>query len=488
MKSSLSSLIVAALATAIFAAGGCSSKPKVAKNPDDIRQMAKEAYIYGYPLVLMDASKDVGTGVASPSTERSGAKAPINQFAHFRESPDDTFTDVVSPNVDTLYSMAWLDLSKEPQVLSIPDSNKRYFLVPMLDAYTNVFFSPGSRTTGTGEQNYVIVGPSWKGELPKELKRVDAPTNMVWVMARMAYNGKADIKNVQAWQDNLSLRPLSYLGKDYRPPTVEVSPNVDTRTAPAKQVANMSGAAFFSRMAELFKTNPPAAADGDTLRRFAGLGIIPGKTYDPSALSEEGRRALEEGARQGMAEIVAEGRDMNGIEKKDGWAYSRHVGLYGTDYKHRAVIAMFGLGANLDADALYPRATTDANGNPLTGKNNYRIHLTKENLPPVSGFWSLTAYTPHQSLVKNPINRFAINGHDKLKYNADGSLDLYIQNKSPGKAKEANWLPAPKDQFSLIARLYWPKETALNGTWKMPGIEKVSPAPRVGRTALLDQQ
>jgi len=486
MKTSRSSLVLVALTTTFLALNGCSSKPKVAKNPDDIRQMAKEAYIYGYPLVLMDKTKDVGTGVTQPTTERGGAKAPINQFAHFREFPDDTFTDIVSPNVDTLYSMAWLDLSEEPQIISIPDSNKRYFLVPMLDAYTNVFFSPGSRTTGTQAQDYVIVGPSWKGDLPKELRRVDAPTNTVWVMSRMAIKGKSDYAAVHDWQDKLTLTPLSSWGKNYRAPNVEVTPYVDTRTAPARQVADLSGAAFFSRMAELFKKNPPAAADGDTLRRFAGLGIIPGKTYDPNILPEEGRRALEEGARQGEAEIIAEGRDQMGVEKKDGWAYSRHLGSYGTDYKHRAVVAMYGLGANLDADAIYPRATVDANGQPLSGKNNYRIRFTKENLPPVNGFWSLTAYTPRQSLVTNPINRFALGDRDNLKYNNDGSLDLYVQHKSPGKAKQANWLPTPKEHFSLNMRLYWPRDAAINGSWRMPGIERVSPPPSVGRTAWLD--
>lgn len=486
MKTRWNFILGAVLAVAFLAVNGCSSTPKIAKNPDDIRQMAKEAYIYGYPLVLMDKTKDVSTGVVSPTTIGSSTKAPVNQVAHFRTFPDDTFTDVVSPNVDTLYSSMWLDLSEEPQVLSIPDASNRYYLVPMMDAWTNVFFSPGSRTTGNQAQTYAIVGPSWKGTLPADVKRVDAPTNLVWIVGRTATTGSKDYEAAHAFQDQMTITPLSSWGKDYRAPRVAVATGIDTRTPPMAQVGNMSAEQFFTRLAELVKKNPPTAADGDELRRFASMGFIPGKSFDPNLLSDDGRRALEVGVKQARAEIVS--LAMNPVGKEvHGWIYPRGLGSYGTDYKLRAAVAMRGLGANIDADAIYPTTGVDMNGNLLTGKNKYKIHFTRQDLPPVNGFWSLTAYTSKHTLVKNPIKRFAIGDRSNLIYNKDGSLDIYVQNKSPGKSLQSNWLPVPnKDNFSLAMRLYWPKESALNGTWTMPGVQRVSPAPRVGRTASLD--
>ncbi|WP_413289398.1 DUF1254 domain-containing protein [Bdellovibrio sp. HCB337] len=483
--------ILAPLAFAVVAIGmSCTSKPKVAKNPEDIRQISKDAYIYGFPLVVMDATRGSATAVSKPMVMNGNPKAPANQFAHFRSFPDDTFKDIVTPNADTLYSLAWLDLSSGPQVLVLPDSGDRYYLAPMLDAWTNVFYSPGTRTTGNKEQTYVIAGPGWAGDIPEKTELVKAPTNTVWVMVRTNTKGPSDYQNVHAFQDKIRLQPLSTWASTsrYRAPEATVDTTYDASVSPAKQALAMSGEEFYTRLAELMKKNPPAAADGDALRNFARIGLIPGKSFDPKLLSEEGRQALNEGVKDAQADLVEEMKKPTMATTVDGWSYSRNIGSYGTNYKQRAFVALFGLGANLDADAIYPHAVSDANGEPLNGKNNYVIRFTKEKLPPTKGFWSLTMYNEDQAFVKNPLNRFTIGDRHTLKYNKDGSLDLYVQNKSPGKAKESNWLPAPKENFTLVMRLYWPGESVLNNTWRMPPIQKVSPAPRLGRTASLTEE
>jgi len=472
---------------ALFLAA-CSSKPMTASNPDEIRNIAKEAYVYGFPLVLMDKTKEVSTAVPTATDNRKGVnKAPVNQFAHYRTFPDDTFKEIPSPNVDTLYSFAWLDLSKEPIVLSLPDVGDRYYLFPMLDGWTNVFFSPGTRTTGNTRHQYAIVGPQWKGKIPDGVEKIQAPTNMVWLAGRTACRGPADYAGTQYVQDRYRLTPLSEWGQNYMPPKeVTVQPNIDTKTSPLTQVMSMSGMEFYQRLAELMKSNPPAAADADILNRFTRIGLIRGKPFDPSQLSEEARLAIEQGALEAHDELKEDAKRPQG-EIKEGWSYTRDLGFYGTNYEHRAIVAILGLGANLDEDAIYPRATTDIKGQPLNGKNRYLLHFAKEDLPPVRGFWSLTMYDANQAFVKNPIHRYALGDHNKLAYNNDGSLDIYIQNKNPGARKENNWLPAPKSNFNLVMRLYWPSQEILDGNWQIPGIQRIGAPLHMPKTALVEK-
>jgi hypothetical protein len=488
MKTNWKLLAGAAIAVLVVAAGGCSSKPKVASNPDEIKRIARQAYIYGFPMVLMDITKDVSTAVPAATDNRRGPnKAPINQLAHYRTFPDDTFTDIVSPNVDTLYTMAWLDLSKEPMVVSLPDVGDRYYLFPMLDAWTNVFFSPGTRTTGNARQTYAIAGPAWKGKIPDGMEKIQAPTNMVWILGRTGVRGPSDYGGANYVQDRYKLTPLSQWGQSYTPPkSVAVNPLVDTQTPPVVQVASLSGMDFFKRLAELMKKNPPAAADADALNQFARIGLIRGHSYDVSQISQEAQMAIEQGVLEAHDQLKEQLANRGNGEVKEGWSYSRNLGFYGTNYDQRALVAFGGLGANLDADALYPRATRDVQGRALNGRNRYVIHFAKDRLPPVKGFWSLTAYTPRQTLVKNPIKRYALGDRDPLVYNRDGSLDLYIQNKSPGGKREANWLPVPAGGFNLAMRLYWPAPAALDGTWSMPGIQRQVPAPKLTPTAMLE--
>jgi hypothetical protein len=444
-------------------------KPKQIVSADEATEIAVEAYVFGYPLVLMDVTRQVMTAVP-----KAGAlKAPVNQFIHVREFPDPTFTDVVSPNADTLYSSAWLDLTKEPIILSVPDVGKRYYLMEMLDSWTNVFASPGTRTTGNGRGDFAIVGPQWKGKLPADVKEIKSPTNMIWLLGRTQTNGKEDYAAVRSIQDQYKLTPLSSWGKDYTPPdNAPVAAGVDVKTPPEEQVAKMDAATFFARLNTLMKDNPPANADASALKSFAAIGVAPGTPFDLKSLDPVVAKSVEGSVKTAQTKIIAEARKPHG-KKVNGWDVMTNLGSYGTNYLFRSVVALVGLGANLPEDAIYPRATEDTDSQPLTGANSYVVHFPKGQLPPVNAFWSLTMYNSEQFFIQNPINRYSIGDRDKLKFNDDGSLTINIQRESPGKEKESNWLPAPKESFNVLMRLYWPKKEIVDGKWKMPGVERV---------------
>lgn len=433
-------------------------------------QLGIEAYVFGYPLVLMDVTKRVMTNV--PSATRKAA--PVNQFHHAPRFPDHTFKEVVSPNADTLYSIAWLDVSKEPIVLHVPDTAGRYYLMPLLDAWTNVFASPGKRTTGTKEGSFAVVGPGWKGKLPEGVQEVRSPTSMVWLIGRTQTNGKADYEAVHALQRRCTLTPLSAHGKAYVPPAaVPVDPRVDMKTPPAKQVANMDAATFFARLTHLMRDNPPAAADAPAVRRFKAAGIAPGKDLDWNRLPAATRRGLERAVQAAQLKIQIPSATP-GTKIENGWLVQRRgIGAYGTDYQRRAFIARIALGVNLLQDALYPLTKVDDDGNRLSGANRYRIHFAKGQTPPAHAFWSLTMYGMNQSLVANPLDRYALGDRDPLHYNPDGSLDLHLQHQAPGTDRQSNWLPAPEGEFNLILRIYWPKEAALDGSWTIPAVQRV---------------
>ena len=422
-----------------------------------------EAYVYGFPLVLMEVSKRVMTHVPSPTP----SKAPINQFAHMQAFPTPDFKDVVSPNADTLYSSAWLDLSREPIVLHVPDTQGRYYLMPMLDGWTNVFASPGKRTTGTKAGDFAIVGPGWQGTLPAGVREIKAPTTMVWILGRTQTNGTSDFAAVHAIQRQYTLTPLSAFGKPYSPPpAAPVDPNVDDKTPPVEQVAKMDAATFFGMLADLMVANPPAAADAPMLAKLKQIGIVPGQKPDPAQ-----RKSLDAAVKVAQAKMAEAAKSPGTPE--NGWVVHRDLGSYGTDYGKRAVVALIGLGANLAADAIYPYTEVGSEGRPLNGSRRYVIHFAKGQTPPVEAFWSVTMYDSHHFFVANPINRYAIGDRDALRFNPDGSLDLFLQHQSPGKEKEANWLPAPAGNFNLIMRMYWPKPEALKGTYKIPAVEPV---------------
>lgn len=455
-------------ATFIAAALVMSQQKPATLTVGEAESIATEAYVYGYPIVTTDTAKQVMTNVLKPE----GMHAPLGQFAHILTYPKATFRDVTAPNADTLYSSAWLDLSKEPYILHIPNQQGRYFLMTLLSAWTEVFASPGKRTNGAKAADLAIVGPDWKGTLPEGVQEVHSPTNIVWIIGRTYCTGTPeDYKTVHAIQKKYSLTPLSYFRKPYTPPAGIVSPNMDMKTPIRDQVNRMNAIEFFDRLTMLMKDNPPALEDSSIMDKMAKIGIVPGQPFDIKKLNPEIVKAIESAPDRGQKVI-------NSMEKTsgklvNGWLVTLEKGNYDIDYAQRAVIAKIGLGANKPEDAVYPIARVDRSGSKLTGKHKYRIHFAKEQLPPVKGFWSITMYDDQYLFVANTLNRYALSPRNGLKYNPDGSLDLYLQNSSPGKDQESNWLPAPMGRFILMMRLYWPEESVLNGSWNPPGIKRV---------------
>lgn len=433
--------------------------------------IATDAYIYGYPLVTMEMTRRVMTNVAEPK----GTRAPMGQLIRLRQYPDASFRDVTAPNADTLYTTAFFDVGKEPWVLSLPDMNGRYFLMPMLDGWTTVFQAPGKRTTGTGAQTYAITGPGWSGTLPDGVKQYKSPTSLVWLLGRIYCTGTPeDYKAVHALQDEIKLVPLSNYGKPYTPPAGKADSSIDMKTPVRDQVNKLDAIEFFTLLAELMKTNPPAAADAPALARFAKIGLVPGQDFDKSKFNADFAKRIPQ---IGFDRIMLQFKINPAVQHGNGWAFTTKTGIYGADYLMRALVTAIGLGANRPQDAVYPTSLKDANGSAYDGANKYVMRFEKGQTPPVEGFWSVTMYNEQYFFVTNPINRYSISPRQNLKANPDGSVDIYVQKDSPGADKESNWLPAPDGKFYLMLRMYWPNEndpSILDGSWTIPPVTKAS--------------
>lgn len=438
---------------------------------NDAAAIVCDAYVFGYPLVLMEMTRKVMTNVAAPT---DAGKAPMNRLAHVRTFPDETSKDVLSPNADTLQSSAWLDVEEEPMILSVPDIEDRYYVLQMLDAWSNVFASPGKRTTGGGKHDFAIVGPDWQGTLPPGLEEVRAPTNIVLVAMRIQTNGKEDYEAVNALQSRMRLVPLGRSGGEPISDRSPIDSKVDMRSSPAEQVRRLSPREFFSRLNMLMKKNAPASADADALRRFAAVGVVPGRSFETRGMESAVALGVERGARAGIDRVSELSKSPIG-KIENGWDVAANLGTYATNYKLRAAVARVGSGANLPEDALCPIARTEETGKPLHGSNKYVLRFAPDRTPPVRAFWSLSVYTDDQTFAKNKIGRFSIGDRNLLAYGPDGSLTIYLQNDSPGPDKEQNWLPIPKAAFSVMLRMYWPDKKILEGAWRIPPIERAAP-------------
>jgi hypothetical protein len=432
---------------------------------EDAELIAQEAYIYLYPLITMDVTRKQSINI-NPKDNPIGG--PANTFSHVRAFPTAEFRTVVRPNFDTLYSSAWLDLTNGPVVVSTADTNGRYFLLPMLDMWSDVFAVPGKRTNGTGAAAFAIVPPGWSGNLPKDVERIDASTPFVWIIGRTQTNGPKDYDAVHKIQDGYKIALLADWKKPPRKPEQKIDPSVDTKTAPLKLVNGMTATEYFSYGTQLMKRNPPHGTDWSILARMKRIGLEPGK-FDSSKASAD---AVAKGAAAGLKlmqdKIPTLARVINGWQMN-----TDTMGVYGDYYLKRAIVAMVGLGANQPEDAIYPLNVADADGKPVMAENKYVLHFDKSELPPADAFWSLTMYDAEGFQIANPINRFAIGDRDALKFNADGSLDLFVQNEDPGPDKVSNWLPAPKSgPLGLTMRLYAPKPQALDGRWNPPPIKR----------------
>jgi hypothetical protein len=443
--------------------------------PAEARQIAAAAYVFGYPLVIADAVKNVQTAVPAPS---GNGRAPINEITTSSIPATPQTTTVNLPTVDLLYTSGWLNLTKGPMVLTVPEANGRFYVAELIDGWQNSFAGLGPRTTGNGSGNFAIVGPGWNGTLPANVTKLQSPTNTVLIAARVQQNGPADLPSAVAFEDGFKLTPLSAWDTNYAPPTnVSVNPNVNTTANPFQQVANMTPDTFFNTMATLMQGNPPNSADKPVTGQIARIGIVPGTPFNWNGLNNTTQNAITQGFQDGIAQVYAASVNPPGEVENNGWTASYNVGTYGTNYTLRAGTAQVGSFANLPQDALYSYSTANATGTSYSGANDYVLHFAKNQLPPANAFWSLTMHNTEYFLIANPLNRYAISPHlGNLTYNPDGSLDIYIQHASPGPAKESNWLPAPSGQFYLALRLYWPQESALNGSWVPPAVLTVGPS------------
>jgi hypothetical protein len=428
-----------------------------------------EGYTFLYPLVLMDLTRRQMTNVEAVG--KVPGRGPANVFVNVPAFPPAGFRDVVRPNFDTLYSVAWLDLRNEPRIVSVPPAGENYYLLPMYDMWGEVFACPGTRTTGGDAGDFAVVGADWEGKVPEGLRRYDAPTPWVWVIGRTQAS-VATYDLVRTFQAGLKITSLSAWGGE--PPTVKgyIDPGVDGTTPPPRQVAAFDAAAFFSYAAALLQQHAPRAMDYPVLDRLARIGFHAGDPFDLSTASPLVRKALAQAvpaAQQKISRHRAKlGRHVNG------WGIATsNIGTYGTDYLTRACVGLIGLGANLAADAIYPVAYADADGQPLNGAHRYRWHLDDGGLPPVRAFWSLTLYDAEGFPVPNELDRFAIGDRDDLRFNADGSLDIHIQHERPDGGT-SNWLPAPAGAFNLCARLYYPKPEVIDGTWVPAAVTRIS--------------
>jgi hypothetical protein len=433
----------------------------------EARQIAKEAYIYGFPMDSMYTTMyEFSVDKNSPQY-----KGPFNSVLNIARvfTPEDTA--FVTPNSDTPYTFMGLDLRAEPVVITIPPIEKnRYFVFQMMDLYTFNFDYLGTRTTGNGGGNFLIAGPNWKGATPKGITKVlHSETEFVNVVGRTQLFNPSDLDNVKKLQAQYKVQPLSaFLGK----PAPPAAPAIHwiKPLAPAEQRTSLESFNVLS-FALQFCDKPPSEV---ALRaQFARIGVVPGKLLDVSALSPAMKTALQQGMADGQKEIDARRAAVGG--KIDD--------LFGTraflkeDFVARATGAQIGIGANSREEALYPIYEKDSDGQQLNGTTGrYTLHFAKGQFPPVNAFWSLTMYNlPQQLLVKNSINRYLINSPmlPNLKLGPDGGLTIYIQSDSPGKDKEANWLPAPKGPFMLTMRYYLPKPELLDGQWKSPLVMRV---------------
>jgi hypothetical protein len=458
------------MSVSLFAALSAPASAQPAVTEQEAHAIAVNAYLYFYPLVTMDLTRKQSTNI-EPGKEVG--KGPMNAFTNVSEYPSADYRTVVRVNFDTLYSVAWLDMTKEPMIVSAPNTDGRYYLLPMLDMWTDVFASPGWRTTGTQAGNFLVVPPGWSGEVPSGMARINAPTPYVWIIGRTKTDGPPDYDAVHKIQAGYKVTPLSGWGKSVRPVEVKIDPSVDMKTPPKVQVDTMPAPKFFAYAAELLKLNPPHSTDQPIVAQLQQIGFEVGKSFDPDKTPPAIRRGLE--SAPGEAQQLMAWKLPTLARVVNGWSLNTDtMGVYGNYYLKRAIVAQAGLGANLPEDAIYPINLADETGKPLDGTNKYTLHFAKGDMPPANAFWSVTLYDSQGFQVPNSKNRFAVSSWMPFKYNADGSLDLYFQNEKPAEGMEANWLPAPKEPFNLMMRLYAPKSEALTGKWSPPTVTRVS--------------
>lgn len=464
MKKDLILALAAALIFSMPILSACGSSEsdlaeasKESGSGEDVWQTVSEAYLYTFPLVLMDVTKTLSTNTEQIAPEKG--RAPVNQLMHGQRLADASFRTIVSPNVDTVYSQAWYDLGDEPMVYVLPETD-RFCNVQILDAWTNtvcVFDQAGS---------YAIVHSAWEGDLPEGLTRIDVPTMTAWSITRTVLSGEEDLPNVRAIQEKMKFLPLSaYVsGGEYSP--AKGSYTEENDYVPVEKILSMGPKAFFDKANALMKTNPPANDDAGMMEKLAAIKVGPGMVFDPGILSGDVAEQWKKMIQSLAAELENEAAKFS--VKMGQWKYfGAPIGDFGTAYTYRAAVALGGLGANTVDVALYLRTGVDDSGEALTAEKSYVMRF--ETLPPImeGGFWSLTAYGSDNFLIDNPIDRYCINDRTNFVLNEDGSLDILLSRERPEDS--SNWLPVSGENYHFILRIYTPDMDALS-TWQPPVI------------------
>jgi len=437
--------------------------------PDGIATLA---YIWGFPLISMERQFNF---VTSPNVPPGAGRGPANSVSCFDALTNSSFTDVVNVNTDTLYCFAQLDLRNEPVVLVVPPITDRYYSFLFLDAYTNNYAYVGQRASGVTGGTYLLAGPDWNGQVPEGMTKIWTPTNLAWLINRILVKGPADVPNVNAIQDKIIVKPLSaFQGnttKSSEPVATQANASKEVPIGPQPSLIAPTGIKIFDEIGAAMIGNPLNPPDPVLVTKLASIGIGPGKVPSTEA-NVTIKTALQAGITEGQKMIDARVTNLGPVV--NGWLTAPQAGVYGTDYLFRAAVAQFGIGVNIAQEAYLPATFTDSQGTPLSGNSSYLIHFEPGQTPPVDAFWSITMYDDKVLLVDNPINRYSIGTYTEgLRNNTDGSLDIYIQNASPGADKESNWLPSAKGAFSLTLRMYLPQPQVLNGTWQLPLVQNV---------------
>ncbi|MHA3021627.1 DUF1254 domain-containing protein [Mycobacterium sp. BMJ-28] len=469
-------ITAAALAVALAGCGG-SKEPNANSGSDakvlstaEIRDIAKQAYIYGYPMV-----DNYRIQYAYFQDKQSSQfRAPWNVLhsdAHVATPAD---TAVQTPNSDTPYSTLGADLRAEPIVLTVPElESNRYYSVQFIDAYTYNMAYVGSRATGNKSGKYLLAGPSWKGEKPAGIDEVlQSETDFVLVLYRTQLFGPSDIDNVKAIQAGYKAEPLStFLGEP-----APAAPAAIDFVVPQNPDQQRKSPQFFNTLDFVLQYAPVLESEKELRAKFASIGLGTDKKFDISALPADQQQAFQDGLTDAWNEYNTVQAKVDKGEVTTAQMFGTRQ-MVGTNYLYRMAGAINGIYGNDAAEAMYPIFRQDSAGATLDGANKYVYRFPPGQLPPVKGFWSITMYRMPQSLlVANPINRYLINSPmlPNLKPDVDGGYTFYVQQESPGADKESNWLPAPAGPFALIERLYWPEQAAINGTWKAPLPQKVA--------------
>lgn len=448
---------------------GCASAPGVApKSTGWVKDEVSDSYVFGFPLVLMDVARTAATGNAPGRSEP-------NTLRHAQSLPPVGASNPPEPNLDTLGSTGWLDVSREPVLVSLPDTHGRYMDARALDMWTNVVWSTGAQfgehASGLKAQTIAFVPAGWKGTLPARAARVEVGTRYVWFLARIQTRGGGDLASVRKLQRGIRVAPLSAWdehgghGADASNAGAGQSGDPVAPGTPASQVASLDAGGFFDRLSRALEDNPPAPEDPHALKILADIGVQPG---DAVQFPRDAKDAVTAGYADGRARVAT---PPSNLLASNGWQWvGDDAGNYGPDYALRAYTAYVQPGLAKGSDEVRARVTIDSDGHPLNGANRYAIHFKAKQLPPARGFWSITAYTADGALDEGAPVRVAFGERSGARRNRDGSLDVYVAAQRPRGG--ANWVPAPRGDFRLVLRIYAPGRAAVDGGWQPPAVER----------------